>query len=45
MENKHILPEDMINAVEKYSFTCLFVIKKEKNITEKVILSMYKDNI
>lgn len=45
MENKYILPKDMINAVEDYFFAHLLVIKKEKDVTKKIVSSIYKDNM
>lgn len=45
VENKHILPKNITNTVDKFSFTCLLIAKDEKNITEKVISSIYKNNI
>ena len=45
MENKHILFENMTNATNKYFFACLSIVKGEKNVTEKFVLSIYKDNI
>lgn len=44
MENNHILSEDMTNTAKKYFFACLPIVKAEKDITEKIVLSMYKDN-
>lgn len=35
----------MTNAADEYSFTCLLIAKGEKNAMEKVVSSMYKDNI
>ena len=45
VESKHILPKDMTNAVEDYFFACLPVAKGEKDATEKIVSSMYKDNM
>lgn len=45
VESKYILPEDMINTADEYSFTCLPMAKGEKNVMEKVVLSIYKNNI
>ncbi len=45
MESKHILPEDITNTVNEYSFACLPVAKKEKNTMKKVVSFMYKDNM
>ena len=45
VESKHILPEDMTNAVEEYSFARLPVAKGEKDATEKIVSSMYKNNM
>ena len=45
VKSKHILPKDMINAIDNYSFACLSVAKGEKDATEKIVSSMYKDNI
>ncbi len=45
VESKRILPKNMINAVDKYFFTCLPIAKGEKNVMKKVISSIYKDNI
>ncbi len=35
----------MTNAVDKYFFAYLPIVKEEKNTTEKVVSSMYKNNI
>lgn len=45
IESKHILPEDMRNAVEDYFFARLPIAKEEKDVKEKIISSIYKDNI
>ena len=45
VENKYILPKDMTNAVDKYFFTHLPIAKEEKNVTKKVVLSIYKKNM
>lgn len=45
MESKHILLKDMTHAIEEYFFDCLLVAKEEKNVTKKIISSMYKDNM
>ncbi len=45
VESKYILPKDMINAANKYSFTYLPMVKREKNATNKVVSSIYKDNM
>lgn len=45
MKNKHILLEDIIYAIKKYFFTYLPIAKAEKNIIEKIILLIYKDNM
>lgn len=45
MESKYILPKDITNIISKYFFTYLPIIKKEKNIMEKIVLSIYKDNM
>lgn len=45
VESKHILPEDMTNAIEDYFFARLPVAKGEKDAIEKIVLSMYKDNM
>lgn len=45
IENKYILLKYIINTIEEYSFICLFMEKRKKNITEKIILFIYKDNI
>lgn len=34
----------MIYIVEKYFFICLIIRKEEKNIVEKIVLFIYKDN-
>ena len=44
VEKKYILPKDMTNSIDKYSFTDLPMAKKEKNTREKVVLLMYKNN-
>ena len=45
VESKHILPKDMTHAAEEYFFACLPIAKGEKNVTEKIISSMYKNNM
>lgn len=45
VESKHILRKDMIYAVNEYSFARLLVAEGEKNVPEKIISSMYKDNM
>lgn len=45
VEHNHILLKDITNAVEEYSFACLPIIKREKDLTEKIISSIYKDNM
>ncbi len=46
VESKHILPKDMTNAVDEYSFARLPMAKGEKNAMEEVVSSsMYKDNM
>lgn len=45
MESKYILPKDKTYVIEKYSFTHLSIIKREKDAIEKIISSMYKDNM
>ncbi len=45
VESKHILPEDMPNAVDEYSFAHLLMTKGERNAMEEVVSSMYKDNM
>lgn len=45
VENNHILPKDIINATKKYFFICLFIVKREKDMIEKIISFMYKDNM
>ena len=45
VKSKHILPKNMTYVVEKYSFARLFVVKREKNVIEKIISSIYKDNM
>lgn len=45
MESKHILPKDMTHTLEKHFFACLPVIEGEKNVIEKIISSIYKNNI
>ncbi len=45
IENKYILPEDMTEAADEYFFTYLPVAKREKYATEKVVSSIYKDNL
>lgn len=45
VESKYILLENIINTADEYSFVCLLMAKREKNITEKIVLSIYKDNI
>ena len=42
---QHILPKDMTNLAQKYSFARLLMVKGEKNVMEKIISSMYKDNM
>lgn len=45
VKNNHILLADITNATEEYFFTRLSMVKREKDIIENIILSMYKDNI
>lgn len=45
VENKHVLPKNMTNAVEDSFFACLLVAKGEKEATQKIVSSMYKDNM
>ena len=45
LESKYILPEDMTNAIDEYFLAYLLMVKEKKNVTEKIILSIYKDNI
>ena len=45
VKSKYILPENMINAADEYSFAHLPIAKKEKNAIEKVVLLIYKDNM
>ncbi len=45
MESIHIFPKDMTNTADEYSFTRLSMAKRGKNVIEKVILSIYKDNV
>lgn len=42
VESKQILLQDMIYAVEEYSFACLPVAEGGKNATEEIVSSMYK---
>ena len=45
VKSKHILPKDMTNAVEDYSFARLPIAKGEKDAIEKIVSSMYKDSM
>lgn len=45
IESKHILPKNMTYTIKKYFFAHLLIVKEEKDIIEKIILSMFKDNI
>ena len=45
IESKYILSKNITNVAEKYFFAGLAVAKKYRNITEKIISSMYKNNI
>lgn len=45
VEIKHILPKDITSTVEDYSFARLPEIKGGKTVREKIILSIYKDNM
>ena len=45
VKRKYILPKDITNAADEYFFACLPIAKGEKNASEKVVSSMYKDNI
>ena len=45
VKSKHILLEDITNAIKDYFFTCLPIAKSKKDTTEKIVSSMYKDNI
>lgn len=37
--------KDMKHAIENYFFACLPIAEGEKNTIEKIVSSMYKDNI
>lgn len=45
VKSKYILLKDRTYAVEEYFFACLPVAEGEKNITEKIILFIYKEDI
>ncbi len=45
VKSKHILPKDMRHAAAEYFFARLPVTEEEKNETEEIISSMYKDNM
>lgn len=45
VENIYFLLEDMTYTAEKYSFAHLPIAEKEKNAIDKIISSIYKDNI
>lgn len=45
VKRKYILPKDMTSITKKYSFACLLMLKEEKDTIEKIVYSIYKDNI
>lgn len=45
MKNNHILSKNMIYIVEDYSFVFLTIVKKMKDIIEKIVSSIYISNI
>lgn len=45
VKSKHILPKDITYTKDEYHFAHLPMANEEKNVTEKIILSMYNDNI
>lgn len=45
VKSKYILLKNRTYAVKEYFFACLPVAEGEKNITEKIILSIYKEDI
>lgn len=45
MKTNYILPKDMTNIIDENFFACLLVIKREKDITEKIISSIYRNNM
>ena len=45
VKNKHILPKNITNTIDKYFFICLPMAKEEENAMEKIVLSIYKNNI
>ncbi len=45
VKSKYILPENMTNAADEYSFARLPVAKGEKNAMEEIVSSMYKNNM
>lgn len=45
MKSKHILPKNMIYTINEYFFICLPMTKEKKYITNKIVLSIYNDNM
>lgn len=45
VESKYILPNDMTHTTEKYFFAYLIMVKNEKNIIEKTVSFIYKNNM
>lgn len=45
VKSKHILPKYITNAVKDYFFACLPIAKGEKVAIEKIVSSIYKDNM
>lgn len=44
IESKHILSKNMTEVANKYSFIYLPIAKREKNVMEKIVSSIYKIN-
>lgn len=45
MKSKYILPKNMTYTAKEFLFIYLLMAEKEKNISRKIILSMYNNNI
>lgn len=45
VENKYILHKNIVNTKNEYFFAYLLMVKEEKNAIEKVVLSIYKNNM
>lgn len=45
LESKYIMLKDMTNTLDKYFCAHLPMAKREKSVIEKVVSSMYKNNM